>query len=748
MVDAVNTAVSTSEGVLAQIGNEGDDPDTVESVVTVAQLETIIPEITGLVAGNEGEYQDYIDANPNSFSDPATQAEVQTMVNVVNTSSNILAEIGIDADNGSSDVSIAELNSIVPVLNGVITANSTKYQEYIANNPGAFSSPATQPEVQAMIDAVNASQGVLAQIGGEADDPDSVESVVTTEQLESIVPELSGIEPGNEEAYQEYIDTNPNSFSDPATQAEVQTMIDSVNEAQNLLVEIGIDEDDGTATSTNATATELNNIVGVTGAISSNEGYYQDFIDQNGSNFSSPATAIEVQVMIDTVNTSQSILTQIGNEGDDPDAIASVITVAQLGTINPEILGLVPGNESGYQEYIDENPNSFSEPATLAEVQAMVTAVNISEGILTQIGNEGDDPNEVESLVTVSQLNTIIGLSGTDPANETLYRQFIDSNPEVFSAPATIEEVQNMIDEVNTVAIIVGFSDDPADGNPSATTLTQIGMVNIDPVFIDEYEEAISNADPAPNSLEELQMIVDAVNAVENGINEALAEILEDSNSENGENNSNGTSVTVEQLAQIPGLTGINPENEDAYQLAISAETGFSNPPKIEEIQEVIDNANTLIELIEGANSPAEGNPSISDLIGLGIIDVDSERGDLYEEAIANANPKPRSLEELQAIIDRVNNIPLKVTSAQAFTPNGDGINEAWTIDGILDYPNNQIRVFNRSGREVFAAREYQNDWEGFYKTNNEKLPAGSYYYVIDLGDGSAPIDGWIFINY
>ncbi len=85
---------------------------------------------------------------------------------------------------------------------------------------------------------------------------------------------------------------------------------------------------------------------------------------------------------------------------------------------------------------------------------------------------------------------------------------------------------------------------------------------------------------------------------------------------------------------------------------------------------------------------------------------------------------------------------------AQAFTPNGDGNNDAWIIPGIDNYPNNVVKVYNRWGHEVFGTQSYRNNWEGFYRGRNEKLPAGSYMYIIDLGDGSAPLQGWIFINY
>jgi gliding motility-associated-like protein len=85
---------------------------------------------------------------------------------------------------------------------------------------------------------------------------------------------------------------------------------------------------------------------------------------------------------------------------------------------------------------------------------------------------------------------------------------------------------------------------------------------------------------------------------------------------------------------------------------------------------------------------------------------------------------------------------------AQAFTPNGDGINDNWIIPGIENYSNALIKVYNRWGHEVFASKGYNNDWNATYKSNSDSLPSGSYMYVIDLANGTAPIQGWLFINY
>ena len=87
------------------------------------------------------------------------------------------------------------------------------------------------------------------------------------------------------------------------------------------------------------------------------------------------------------------------------------------------------------------------------------------------------------------------------------------------------------------------------------------------------------------------------------------------------------------------------------------------------------------------------------------------------------------------------------INVSQAFTPNGDGINDTWLIINIENYPNSMVRVFNRWGDEVFNKRNYLSDWDGTNKGKN--LPeAASYYYQIDLeGNGTVNYDGWIYIT-
>ena len=73
-------------------------------------------------------------------------------------------------------------------------------------------------------------------------------------------------------------------------------------------------------------------------------------------------------------------------------------------------------------------------------------------------------------------------------------------------------------------------------------------------------------------------------------------------------------------------------------------------------------------------------------------------------------------------------------------TPNGDGRNDTWIIDGMDEFPNANIKVFNQWGSLVWEHSGYYEAWDG--TNNGNLLPAATYYYIIDLGNGDQPIRG------
>jgi gliding motility-associated-like protein len=81
-------------------------------------------------------------------------------------------------------------------------------------------------------------------------------------------------------------------------------------------------------------------------------------------------------------------------------------------------------------------------------------------------------------------------------------------------------------------------------------------------------------------------------------------------------------------------------------------------------------------------------------------------------------------------------------------TPNGDNVNDAFVIPCLANtdrFPTSLVSIFNQWGDEVFKAEPYQNDWQGTF--DGEDLPAGTYFYIVDLKDGSKPMSGYLIIQ-
>ncbi|MEO6915689.1 MAG: PKD domain-containing protein [Chitinophagaceae bacterium] len=79
-----------------------------------------------------------------------------------------------------------------------------------------------------------------------------------------------------------------------------------------------------------------------------------------------------------------------------------------------------------------------------------------------------------------------------------------------------------------------------------------------------------------------------------------------------------------------------------------------------------------------------------------------------------------------------------------AFSPNGDGINDTWRIQYLESYPGATVQVFNRYGQKVFSSVGYSREWNG--TINGNPLPTGTYYWIIDPKNGRPSMNGSISI--
>uniref|UniRef100_UPI0004695E96 MBG domain-containing protein n=1 Tax=Pedobacter jeongneungensis TaxID=947309 RepID=UPI0004695E96 len=85
-----------------------------------------------------------------------------------------------------------------------------------------------------------------------------------------------------------------------------------------------------------------------------------------------------------------------------------------------------------------------------------------------------------------------------------------------------------------------------------------------------------------------------------------------------------------------------------------------------------------------------------------------------------------------------------KVVANNILTPNGDGVNDTWIVQNIDMYPSNEVRIFDRNGREMYNKKGYDNSWDGTIGGNN--LAEGTYYYIITYGPDKLVQKGFITI--
>ena len=94
----------------------------------------------------------------------------------------------------------------------------------------------------------------------------------------------------------------------------------------------------------------------------------------------------------------------------------------------------------------------------------------------------------------------------------------------------------------------------------------------------------------------------------------------------------------------------------------------------------------------------------------------------------------------------------IKGSISKTITPNGDNRNDLFEIGLDVDCGfTYNVKMFNRGGNEVFASNNYQNNWDGSSSNafSGDKLPSGTYYYIIEINNQTAigPIQGYIYLG-
>jgi gliding motility-associated-like protein len=79
------------------------------------------------------------------------------------------------------------------------------------------------------------------------------------------------------------------------------------------------------------------------------------------------------------------------------------------------------------------------------------------------------------------------------------------------------------------------------------------------------------------------------------------------------------------------------------------------------------------------------------------------------------------------------------------FSPNNDGIDDVWNIEGAEELTDCTVRIINSRGKVLFSSVGYNDGWDGRDKLG-QPVPEGMYYYIIDCPDKKAALSGVITI--
>ncbi len=86
------------------------------------------------------------------------------------------------------------------------------------------------------------------------------------------------------------------------------------------------------------------------------------------------------------------------------------------------------------------------------------------------------------------------------------------------------------------------------------------------------------------------------------------------------------------------------------------------------------------------------------------------------------------------------------ISPPSLLSPNGDGINDRWIIDGIEYTPDCKVSVLNRWGQTVFESIGYHTPWDG--KFEGKSVPSDGYFWLIDFNNGHPPLSGKLTVIY
>lgn len=453
----------------------------------------------------------------------------------------------------------------------------------------------------------------------------------------------------------------------------------------------------GNANATPVTALQLNDISGVSGALSDNEGSYTTGLQAGSYADALNPTATEVQVVVSAVNTTEATARVAEDIAGNSDGTA--ITAEQLNSIDG-VSGVITSNQSAYTTALQAGTYANPASPTPAEIQVVIDAANAYPLALAAV-IEDIAGNSDGVAATVEQINTVLGTAGAIAEHQLSYSAALQAGSFADPSAPTATEIQTVIDSSNTTLSLNSVAQFVAASSGttplSAALLNSIsGVSAANEVYTTSYSAALqagSYADASNPTAAEIQAIIDAVNVYQL----ALAAVIEDISG-----NSDGVAATADQINEALGETVALLVYEQNYAEALHAATfAYPSAPTIEEIRAVIVSVNNyqlaLMAVIEDIAGNSDGvlatAAQINTVLGLeGAFEfyLQSYTAALQAGNYADATAPTR--DEIQQQITAVNTELTLATVAQLVSSQGGGsmlsaaiINSIDGVSGAVD---------------------------------------------------------------
>ncbi|MCV6631300.1 MAG: gliding motility-associated C-terminal domain-containing protein [Flavobacteriaceae bacterium] len=423
------------------------------------------------------------------------------------------------------------------------------------------------------------------------------------------------------------------------------------------------------------------------------------------------------------------------------DAQTRTISMTAKDFENPE-----DSNEDNVYEVTIE---AEDEDGNMANVELNIDVVNVAEQVsleLDEIANASIDENTSYSSPTPAYTGTPQGevsysLSGVDAPNVSF-----DSQTGIVSLE--MPNYENPMDDNldNIYELTLELTDGDGNTDSVSWTITVNDVQEVSSLELAAYgdleieENKVFTSDPADLTGDPIGMLVytiEGADASSFAVDSQTGVVTLEAQDFEAPKDSDANNVFE---------VTINAMDEDGNEATSNLNLTILDNPN----EEVVDpGLEDLEDIIDG-----DGDISISDLESIeGLDGLESGNIDAYASTLnyfKDQLSSPPTLEEIQRLIDQVNreqaNPQLPVTTYVGPTNTGD--RNAWVISNLYKYPKNKVYIYNTWGKKVFETQAYQNDWRGIYEGQSEPLPAGSYFYQLDLNaDGQIDQQGWVYIS-